>query len=81
MLHRVSYRDQGRDRPLLYRASVVDMVVPYGDPRHTYFHRNAFDVGEYGIGMLANSLALGCDCLGRDPLLRRRGQRQPRAAR
>src|SRR4030095_2002441 len=23
-----------------------------------------FDEGEYGIGMLANSLALGCDCLG-----------------
>ncbi|HEY8898860.1 MAG TPA: hypothetical protein VIM61_00395 [Chthoniobacterales bacterium] len=26
--------------------------------------KNAFDCGEYGIGMLANSLALGCDCLG-----------------
>jgi primary-amine oxidase len=64
VLHTVSYRDQGRDRPVLYRASVVDMVVPYGDPRPTYFHRNAFDVGEYGIGYLANSLALGCDCLG-----------------
>ena len=40
------------------------MVVPYGDPRPAYFRRNAFDVGEYGIGMLANSLELGCDCLG-----------------
>jgi primary-amine oxidase len=40
------------------------MVVPYGDPRPTYFHRNAFDVGEYGIGTLANSLVNGCDCLG-----------------
>jgi primary-amine oxidase len=64
VLHTVSYRDQGRERPILYRASVVDMVVPYGDPRPTYFHRNAFDVGEYGIGYLANSLANGCDCLG-----------------
>ena len=26
--------------------------------------RNAFDIGEYGIGTLANSLELGCDCLG-----------------
>jgi primary-amine oxidase len=64
VLHAVSYRDQGRDRPILHRASVVDMVVPYGDPRPTYFHRNAFDVGEYGIGTLANSLVSGCDCLG-----------------
>jgi primary-amine oxidase len=64
VLHTMTYRDQGRDRPVLYRASVVDMVVPYGDPRPTYFHRNAFDVGEYGIGCLANSLELGCDCLG-----------------
>ena len=24
----------------------------------------AFDVGDYGLGYCANSLALGCDCLG-----------------
>jgi primary-amine oxidase len=64
VIHTVTYEDQGRERPVLYRASVADMVVPYGDPRPTYFHRNAFDVGEYGIGTLANSLANGCDCLG-----------------
>lgn len=64
VLHTVTYEDQGRERPILYRAAVADMVVPYGDPRPAYFRRNAFDVGEYGIGMLANSLELGCDCLG-----------------
>jgi primary-amine oxidase len=64
VLHTVGYEDQGRERPVLYRASIADMVVPYGDPRPTYFHRNAFDVGEYGIGTLANSLQNGCDCLG-----------------
>jgi primary-amine oxidase len=64
VLHTVTYEDQGRQRPILHRASVADMVVPYGDPRPTYFHRNAFDVGEYGIGTLANSLENGCDCLG-----------------
>jgi primary-amine oxidase len=64
VLHSVSYEDQGRERPVLYRASIADMVVPYGDPRPTYFHRNAFDVGEYGIGTLANALQNGCDCLG-----------------
>jgi primary-amine oxidase len=40
------------------------MVVPYGDPAPTQFRKNAFDVGEYGMGMCANSLELGCDCLG-----------------
>jgi primary-amine oxidase len=64
VLHTVSYEDQGRERAVLYRASIADMVVPYGDPRPTYFHRNAFDVGEYGIGTLANALQNGCDCLG-----------------
>ena len=40
------------------------MVVPYGDPGEQYYRKNAFDIGEYGIGTLANSLQLGCDCLG-----------------
>jgi primary-amine oxidase len=64
VLYQVRYRDGERERPILYRASVADMVVPYGDPRPGFFHRNAFDIGEYGIGMLANALTLGCDCLG-----------------
>ncbi len=64
VLHTVTYNDQGRERPILYRASIVDMVIPYGDPRPAFFRRNAFDVGEYGIGGLGNALELGCDCLG-----------------
>ncbi len=63
-LHDVSYRDQGRERSILHRASLTEMVVPYGDPSPTQFRKNAFDVGEYGMGMCANSLVLGCDCLG-----------------
>jgi primary-amine oxidase len=64
VIHQVTYHDDGRERPVLYRASLCDMVVPYGDPHPNHFRKNAFDCGEYGIGMLANSLALGCDCLG-----------------
>ncbi|MGB3495327.1 MAG: primary-amine oxidase [Elainellaceae cyanobacterium] len=64
VLHTVSYTDQGRQRSVLYRASLSEMVVPYGDPRPQHFRKNAFDVGEYGVGVLANSLKLGCDCLG-----------------
>lgn len=64
VLHTVGYEDQGRLRPILYRASMAEMVVPYGDPRHQHFRKNAFDLGEYGIGQLANSLTNGCDCFG-----------------
>ena len=40
------------------------MVVPYGDPGPLHGWKNAFDAGEWGLGRMANSLALGCDCLG-----------------
>ncbi|RSL30317.1 primary-amine oxidase [Salibacterium salarium] len=64
VLHQVSYTDQGEERPILFRASLSEMVVPYADPEDPVSRNNAFDAGEYGIGMLANSLELGCDCLG-----------------
>jgi primary-amine oxidase len=64
VLHTISYTDESGERPILHRASICEMVVPYGDPGEAYYRKNAFDIGEYGIGMLANSLALGCDCLG-----------------
>jgi len=63
-LHHIRYNDHGKDRSILYRASLTEMVVPYGDPAETQYRKNAFDVGEYGMGMCANSLTLGCDCLG-----------------
>jgi primary-amine oxidase len=64
VLHTVGFQDGGRLRPILYRASLSEMVVPYGDPAPTHARKCAFDVGEYQIGTLANSLELGCDCLG-----------------
>lgn len=63
-LHYLTYDDDGTVRPILYRASLSEMVVPYGDPGPTQFRKNAFDTGEYGMGQCANSLTLGCDCLG-----------------
>jgi primary-amine oxidase len=63
-IHHLRYRDNGRDRSILYRGSLTEMVVPYGDPRPTHARKNAFDVGDYGMGMCANSLRLGCDCVG-----------------
>jgi primary-amine oxidase len=64
VLHTVGYEDRGRVRPILHRASVSEMVVPYGDPGPLHGWKNAFDAGEWGLGRLANSLTLGCDCLG-----------------
>ncbi|MFC4852573.1 primary-amine oxidase [Actinophytocola glycyrrhizae] len=64
VLHRVSFRDGDRDRSVLHRASVAEMVVPYADPGPIRFWQNYFDTGEYQLGRLANSLELGCDCLG-----------------
>ncbi len=64
VLHDIGYEDQGRIRPVMYRAALSDMVVPYGEPGGDHYRKNAFDAGEYGIGSLTNSLMLGCDCLG-----------------
>ena len=63
-LHDISYNDGGEKRSILYRVSLSEMVVPYGDPSETQNRKNAFDTGEYGMGTCANSLELGCDCLG-----------------
>jgi primary-amine oxidase len=51
-------------RSVLARASVPEMVVPYGDTVNTKYWISYFDAGEYLLGKNANSLALGCDCLG-----------------
>jgi primary-amine oxidase len=64
VLHTIGYEDRGRVRPILHRASVSEMWVPYGDPAPTHRRKQVFDMGEYGVGALTNSLALGCDCLG-----------------
>ncbi|RKT82077.1 primary-amine oxidase [Saccharopolyspora antimicrobica] len=64
VLHQLSFRDGDRERPVIYRASIAEMVVNYGDPSPVRFWQNYFDAGEYAMGKLANELVLGCDCLG-----------------
>ncbi|TRZ37971.1 primary-amine oxidase [Niallia circulans] len=64
VLHTVGYEDKGKVRPILFRAALSEMVVPYSDTNPAHNWQNAFDAGEYGIGQLANSLELGCDCVG-----------------
>jgi primary-amine oxidase len=60
VLHDVRYEG----RSVLYRLSLSEMTVPYGDPRPPYHRKQAFDFGDAGAGRAANNLALGCDCLG-----------------
>ncbi|KAI9750798.1 MAG: protein transport protein bet1 [Chaenotheca gracillima] len=59
-LHDVRYDG----RSVLYRLSLSEMTVPYGDPRPPYHRKQAFDFGDGGAGRAANNLELGCDCLG-----------------
>ncbi len=63
-LHDIAYVDAGERRQICHRASIAELVVPYGDPSPTTHFKNVFDIGEYGLAPLTNSLKLGCDCLG-----------------
>ncbi|KAI1614785.1 primary-amine oxidase [Exophiala viscosa] len=60
VIHDVTYDG----RSVLYRLSLSEMTVPYGDPRPPFQRKQAFDFGDAGAGRAANNLALGCDCLG-----------------
>jgi primary-amine oxidase len=64
VLHQIGFRDGERVRPIVHRASIAEMVVPYADPSPVRSWQNYFDTGEYLIGRNANALELGCDCVG-----------------
>ncbi|WP_262107507.1 primary-amine oxidase [Arthrobacter sp. Marseille-P9274] len=64
VLHNIAFQDGDRKRSIIKRASIAEMVVPYGDPNPVRSWQNYFDTGEYLVGQYANSLELGCDCLG-----------------
>jgi primary-amine oxidase len=60
VLHDLTFKD----RPVLRRVSCNEMYVPYLDPTASQYRKNFFDWGEYGAGVMTNSLELGCDCVG-----------------
>jgi primary-amine oxidase len=64
IIRNVTIADGGVDRSVLYRGSISEMVVPYGDPSEQRSFQNFFDGGEFLLGQCANALELGCDCLG-----------------
>ena len=69
VLHTVGYEDGGKLRSILYRASLSEMVVPYGDPDENWRWRAAFDVGEYSVGRLASPLEPNVDAPSNAQLL------------
>ena len=64
VLHTIGYRDGDRERPIVYRASLAELVVPYAETDNDHFRNHSFDLGEGVFGTCVNSLTLGCDCVG-----------------
>ena len=49
----------------LERSSGLGLnVCVYGGAQEPFNHKCVFDIGDLGLGVCANSLELGCDCLG-----------------
>lgn len=46
-LSTITYNDDGVVRPLFYRLSLAEMVVPYGAPEHPHPRKFAFDTYVY----------------------------------
>lgn len=53
-----------KGRSVIYRLSLSEMTVPYGDPRAPFHRKQAFDLGDCGFGINGDTLNLGCECLG-----------------
>jgi len=63
-LHDVRWLHDGTARSVAHQIYLSEMVVPYGDTSSLWYWRNAFDVGEYGVGMLSSPLERGAEVPG-----------------
>jgi primary-amine oxidase len=62
VIYDVRYVDNGKERSIMYRGSMPEMVVPYGSPDLFQASYNFFDAGEYRLGQgTARSLSPGAD--------------------
>jgi len=62
VIYDVRYIDKGKERSVMYRGSMPEMVVPYGSPDLFQASYNFFDAGEYRLGQgVAQSLSPGAD--------------------
>jgi primary-amine oxidase len=53
VLYTVGYEDQGKLRSIMYRGSLSEIYVPYGDPNWNLVHW--FDAGEFGMASVWQS--------------------------
>ena len=51
-LHELAFDegDGAGPRPVAHRLSIAELAIPYADTNPTVVFKNAFDIGEYGIG-------------------------------
>jgi primary-amine oxidase len=62
VIYNVRFDDNGKERSIMYRGSMPEMVVPYGSPDLFQATYNFFDAGEYRLGQgTAQSLTPGAD--------------------
>ncbi len=65
VIHNAQFNDNGIMRPVLYRASIAEMYVPYGSTDLTHAAWNYYDVGAYRMGQsdpkIMNGLKAGGD--------------------
>ena len=81
MLHEITYTDRGEARPIIYRASLSEMVVPVRGYRADALEQERLRHGRSGDGLLGQPADPRLRLPRRDPLLRRHGQRLRRATR
>lgn len=62
VIYNVRLIDKGRERPVMYKGSMPEMVVPYGAPSLLQAAYNFFDAGEYRLGQaIARPMTPGSD--------------------
>jgi primary-amine oxidase len=59
VLYQVGFEEAGRRRPILYRASVSEIVTAYGDATDFWSWLELFDEGVFGLGASAVAVEAG----------------------
>jgi len=59
VLHQIDFDDSGRVRPILYRASVSEVLTGYGDPDPFWSWMLTLDEGIFGFGYLSMPVQAG----------------------